>query len=179
MRSSAACPNASTISAPGRIGEPGKWSAKTSSVALTFFSVSMLRPGSTATMRSTKTKRTQVPRARREAVASSRAAVRRLVPPRRPPQLTPLAPSVLAEPHRQVDAERLLALEAHVEEVDRLGAQVPDERGVVGHRGLVDAERLDDDLPDAHAYLRAGPDFRGVWLHAPRYLLTRCRRPLR
>src|SRR2546429_9105395 len=83
------------------------------------------------------------------------------------------------EPHRQVDTERLLAFEAHVGEVDRLGAEIPNERGVVGHRGLVDSERLDDDLPDAHAHLRAGPDFRGVWLHALWRLLTRCRRPRR
>src|SRR2546430_11570702 len=106
-------------------------------------------------------------------------ALPRLDPLRQHAQVTPLDPSVLDEPHRQVDTERLLALEAHVEEVDRLGAEIPNERGVVGHRGLVDAERLDDDLPDAHAYLRAGPDFRGVWLHAPRDLLTRYRRPLR
>src|SRR2546422_5342842 len=49
MRSSAAWPSVSTISAPGRMGKPGKWSAKTSSVALTFRSVSIERPGSTAT----------------------------------------------------------------------------------------------------------------------------------
>src|SRR3989454_12268693 len=61
MRSSAAWPSVSTISAPGRMGKPGKWSAKTSSVALTFRSVSIERPGSTATMRSTKTKRTRAP----------------------------------------------------------------------------------------------------------------------
>src|SRR5213592_2686885 len=84
-------------------------------------------------------------------------AVPRLDHLRQHAQVTPLYPSVLDEPHRQVDTERLLALEAHVEEVDR----------------------LDDDLPDAHAYLRAGPDFRGVWLHALWRLLTRCRRPLR
>src|SRR5207247_2720394 len=36
-------------------------------------------------------------------------------------QVTPLYPSVLDEPPRQVDAERLLALDAHSEEVDRLG----------------------------------------------------------
>src|SRR3990172_12870500 len=45
------------MSAPGKIGKPGKWSSKTSSEALTFLRVSMARPGSTPTMRSIRTNR--------------------------------------------------------------------------------------------------------------------------
>src|SRR5437773_744779 len=81
-------------------------------------------------------------------------------------QVAPLDPAVLDEPHRQVDPEDLLALEAHVEEVDRFGAEVPHQRGAVGDLSLVDAEGLDDNLADAHVHLGAGPDLQGVRLHA-------------
>src|SRR2546429_6684199 len=51
------------------------------------------------------------------------------------------------EPHRQVDTERLLAFEAHVEEVDRLGAEIPNERGVVGQ------DRKSTRLNSSHGYI--------------------------
>src|SRR5512134_1027739 len=57
MSSWLACSNVSTMSAPGRIGWPGKWSSNTSSVAVTFLRISIARPGSTATRRSTKRNR--------------------------------------------------------------------------------------------------------------------------
>ena len=105
--------------------------------------------------------------------------VARLEHPGQYAEVAPLDATLLDQPHRQIDAERLLALEAQVEEVDRLGAEIADQRSVGRHLCLVDAERLDDELAHARLHLRASPDLRGVRFHALAGLLSRCRRPRR
>jgi len=81
-------------------------------------------------------------------------------------EVAPLDAPLLDQPHRQVDAERLLALEAQVEEVDRLGAEIANQRSVGRHLRLVDPERLDDELAHGRVHLGASPDLRGVPFHA-------------